>query len=267
MPPVASTGTNKGAITTQNVGAPTGDAVTANSTVTAQLGGGFDTAAIAVTGTYTGGLTVQVQLADGTWVSLSGVQSLTNAATGAQSATIASGSQGVWQVDVSGFNAVRVTAILAAVTGTANVVIMGSAGSGVVGIDTPIQIAAGTAAIGTVATPLGSALSVVSTASTNASAPKTSAGNLFEVTVSNPTATAVYVKFYNKASAPTVGTDVPVLTIAVPAAAAGVGEKSFNFGAIGKRFTTGIAMAVTGAAAATDTSNAVAGVQVHGTYV
>lgn len=266
MPPVASTGTNKGAITTQNVGAPTGDAVTANSTVIARLGGGYDTAAIAVTGTYTGALTVQVQLADGTWVSLYGAQALTNAATGAQSATIASASQGVWQVDVSGFNAVRVTA-LAAVTGTANVVIMGGEGSGVVGIDTPVQLAAGTAAIGTVATPSGSAIAVTTTASTNASAPKTSAGNLFEVTVSNPTATAVYVKFYNKASAPTVGTDVPVLTIAVPAAAAGVGEKSFNFGAIGKRFTTGIAMAVTGAAAATDTSNAVAGVQVHGTYV
>ena len=120
----------------------------------------------------------------------------------------------------------------------------------------------------TTATPAtGTTYNVVTTASTNAAVVKASAGNLYELTISNPTATAAYIKLYNKATAPTVGTDVPVLTIAIPATAAGVGEKSFVFGAVGKRFATGIGIAVTAAAAATDTGNAVAGVQINATYI
>ncbi len=112
-----------------------------------------------------------------------------------------------------------------------------------------------------------SAIAVTSAATTNASSQKASAGNLYELTVSNPTATAAYVKFYNKASAPTVGTDVPILTIRAAATGAAGDMQSFNFGANGKRFTLGIAVAITALAAATDTGVAVAGVQVHGTYV
>lgn len=135
VPGAVSTGN----ITTQNVGAPNGNAVTAASTVSLVLSGSVDTASIQVVGTYTGALSVQVQLDNATWVTLSGNTSIINAATGAQSATIASAAQGVWQVDVSGFLGVRVTA-LAAVTGTATVTIIGGSGSGVVGIDTPITI-------------------------------------------------------------------------------------------------------------------------------
>ena len=103
---------------------------------------------------------------------------------------------------------------------------------------------------------------MVSTASTNASNQKSSAGNLFELSVSNPTATAAAVKLYNKATAPTVGTDVPILTIPIAAGA----MVSLSFGELGKRFATGISMAITAAIAATDTASSVAGVQVHGTY-
>lgn len=113
---------------------------------------------------------------------------------------------------------------------------------------------------------LGTAYSLVTTASTNGALIQTGTRTLHELTVSNPTATAAYVKLYNKATAPTVGTDVPVMTIAIPATAAGVGEKSFNFGALGKRFPLGLGIAVTAAAAATDVANAVAGVQIHGTH-
>jgi hypothetical protein len=116
---------------------------------------------------------------------------------------------------------------------------------------------------GSTVPPSPSALSVVSAATTNAGVAKTSAGNLFEVTVSNVTAATIYVKFYNKASAPTVGTDVPVLTIAVPT---GV-TTGLSFGPLGKRFTTGIAYAITAAAAATDTTVVTAGAQVHGSYL
>lgn len=119
----------------------------------------------------------------------------------------------------------------------------------------------------TVTLPTGTTYNVVTTASTNAASVKASAGSLYEMTISNPTATAAYVKLYNKASAPTVGTDVPVMTVAIPATAVGVGEKTFNFGAVGKRFATGIAIAVTAAAAATDTASAVAGIQINATYI
>lgn len=108
----------------------------------------------------------------------------------------------------------------------------------------------------------GGSYNVVSAASTNAASVKSSAGNLYEITVSNPTATPIYVKLYNKASAPTVGTDVPVLTIPVAAGA----TVALQFGSSGKRFTTGIAIAATAAAAATDTAAAVAGVQINASY-
>ena len=64
-------------------------------------------------------------------------------------------------------------------------------------------------------------------------------------------------------SAPTVGTDVPVLTIPAPAGATQV----LNLGALGKRFATGVGIAVTAAAAATDTGVTVAGIQVGATYI
>ncbi len=109
----------------------------------------------------------------------------------------------------------------------------------------------------------GTNYNVVTTASTNAASVKASAGNLYEVTISNVTATALYVKFYNKASAPTVGTDVPILTI--PAAANAIVNIPLGF--VGKRFNVGIAIAATGAITAGDATNAVAGVQINATYL
>lgn len=132
-----------------------------------------------------------------------------------------------------------------------------------------VQVAGSVATTGsTTATPVaGTAYSLTTAATTNGALIITGAKRLAELTVSNPTATAAYVKLYNKATAPTVGTDVPVLTIAIPATAAGVGEKSFNFGALGKQFPLGIGIAVTAAAVATDATATVAGIQVHGTYL
>lgn len=103
---------------------------------------------------------------------------------------------------------------------------------------------------------------LVTTASTNAAAIKTSAGSILELTISNPTATAAYVKLYNKASSPTVGTDVPIITYPIPANT----TYTYVYGVSGKRFTTGIAIAVTAAMADSDTANAVAGVKVNATY-
>ena len=115
----------------------------------------------------------------------------------------------------------------------------------------------------TITNPTGTTYNVVTAASTNSAVVKATAGTLYEITISNPTATAAYVKLYNKATAPTVGTDVPVLTQAVAAGA----TVALNFGQVGKRFATGIGIACTAAAAASDTGVSVAGIQINATYI
>lgn len=89
-----------------------------------------------------------------------------------------------------------------------------------------------------------------SAASTNATVVKSSAGTLFGISVSNINAAVRYLKLYNKASAPTVGTDVPVLTIPLPAGSCQV----LSFGSRGLRFSTGIGFALTTGAADSDTA-------------
>lgn len=78
----------------------------------------------------------------------------------------------------------------------------------------------------------------VCTASTNAASIKTSSGNLGMLRVANLGATTVYLKLYNKASAPVPASDTPVLVIPV-----GAGQHlDIDVPAAGLRFSTGIAM-------------------------
>jgi hypothetical protein len=95
-----------------------------------------------------------------------------------------------------------------------------------------------------------STVNVNSAATTNATVIKGSAGNLYSVAVSNINAAARFLKLYNKATSPTVGTDVPVLTIPVPANTV----VSVQFGRIGHRFSSGIGIAMTVNAADSDTT-------------
>lgn len=105
------------------------------------------------------------------------------------------------------------------------------------------------------ATPTASAVN--SAATTNATLVKNAAGTVHSITCSNVGAAVAYVKFYNKASAPTVGTDVPVIVIPVPAGQ--VVNVSFNN--VGYRFATGIGLGITNLAPDNDTT-AVAAAQV-----
>ncbi len=98
----------------------------------------------------------------------------------------------------------------------------------------------------------------VSAASTNATSAKGSAGQVFGWAVFNTNASARYLKIYNKATAPTVGTDTPVLTITIPGNTAGAGANvefangiAFGTG-IGWALTTGVADSDTGAVAANE---------------
>lgn len=95
---------------------------------------------------------------------------------------------------------------------------------------------------------------VVAAASTNATSLKASAGNAYQIDLFNVAAYDVFFKFYNKASAPTVGTDTPTWTIPIKA---GTGYSNrFPFG---KSFATGIAYAITKLQADSDTTVLVAG--------
>lgn len=87
-----------------------------------------------------------------------------------------------------------------------------------------------------------------SAATTNATVVKASEGVLLSLAASNVNAAARFLKLYNKASAPTVGTDRPVLTVPIPA----TGVVSVELGTLGMRFSLGIAFAITTAAADAD---------------
>lgn len=85
---------------------------------------------------------------------------------------------------------------------------------------------------------------LVSAATTNATSLKASAGQVYLVVCTNVNAAVRYLKLYNKASAPTVGTDVPVQTYGIPGNTAGAGHV-IPIPACGLEFTTGIAYALT----------------------
>lgn len=92
----------------------------------------------------------------------------------------------------------------------------------------------------------------ISAASTNATSAKASAGQVYGWFCSNVNASAAYLKLYNKASAPTVGTDTPVMTILIPGNTAGAGTNvEFTNGIA---FSTGIAWALTTAVADSSTA-------------
>lgn len=97
----------------------------------------------------------------------------------------------------------------------------------------------------------------IATASTNAAVVKSSAGNLYTIIAIGFTSTVRYLKLYDKATTPTVGTDVPVMTIPVPAniQAAGVVIPV----SVGIDFSNGISMAITSGSADNDTGVVVAG--------
>lgn len=85
---------------------------------------------------------------------------------------------------------------------------------------------------------------LVSAATTNATNVKNAAGVVHGIYASNVNAAARYLKMYNKASAPTVGTDTPVHTFIIPGNTAGAGT-NIPIPQRGINFTTGISFALT----------------------
>ncbi|TXH52076.1 MAG: hypothetical protein E6Q97_16915 [Desulfurellales bacterium] len=98
---------------------------------------------------------------------------------------------------------------------------------------------------------------LISAATTNSTLVKSTAGRLAAGVVSNTSATIKYFKLYNKATAPTIGTDTPVFTIPIPPTS--TIPLAEIVGIYGHSFSLGIGYGITGAFADADTTAVAAG--------
>lgn len=112
-------------------------------------------------------------------------------------------------------------------------------GSGVVG--TGVQRVVLATDVPLPAPTLPTAFALTAAATTNATIVKASAGTVYGLTVTNIGAAVAFLRLYNTATAPTVGTTVSILTIPIPTN----GVVTLNFGVLGHRFATGISIATT----------------------
>lgn len=104
----------------------------------------------------------------------------------------------------------------------------------------------------------------LSAASTNSTLVSAGWHTVTSLTVINTTATIYYLKLYDKATAPTCGTDTPVQNYPIPASTAGNGV-TLPLGP-GLGFITGIGFCLVGGVAANDTSVAATGIVINMGY-
>lgn len=109
----------------------------------------------------------------------------------------------------------------------------------------------------------GSAVSHTMTAvGTNSKLIKGSATQMFGIAVANASGATVYVKLYNKATAPTCGTDTPVRTLLVATATNYESVRSDY----GIQFPLGLGICVTGAIGDADTTATAVGAAIDVVY-
>lgn len=102
----------------------------------------------------------------------------------------------------------------------------------------------------------GTACVLITTAATNATNCKGSAGRAMYIRAINTTATLAYLRLYNLASAPTCSSATGfVESIPIPASTSGAGF-SESMAPFGQAFATGIGFCVTGGGSSTDNTNA-----------
>ena len=172
---------------------------------------------------------------------------------------------GLWSTAVQGrFLRLRLTAATTALTTTLSVQRLSQANalptvSQTVAVAGTVPISGSLTSAGTTTnTPVTPTTTVTnSAATTNAANLKNSAGTVWSLVAYNAGASPVYVKLYNTTTAPTVGTTVPAMVLAVPATA----TTQIDGGANGIRFATGISIAIVTGAADSD-ATAVAANQV-----
>lgn len=104
---------------------------------------------------------------------------------------------------------------------------------------------------------------LISAGSTNSTLVKAGATSLYGIQLSNINAAVRYLKLYDKATAPTVGTDTPVKTILIPGSTTG-GVRDVNLPIAGIAFTLGLGIGLTTGVADNDTGAVAANEQVVG---
>lgn len=236
-----------GGITAVNANLLTGIATAGSTLAFTNLLSGMANLSVQVQGAFVGTLVVQVSNDNINWTTVA--QGVYNLATGAYTGSITA--PGVYNVNINSFAYARITCsaftsgapviFLKAGSATSEVIVTGAlpAGSNLIG-------GAALAASATGGAPGTTQAKILTAATTNATSLKASAGKLFIAMLSNNATTARYVHLYNKASAPTVGTDSPAFTITLPPNTI---AQPFVFDHdIGLAFTTGIAYSITAAA-------------------
>lgn len=220
-----------------------------------------------VTGTWVGTISLQGSLDGGTtWVTINAAATWIRQDNGTYSGTI--GTNAIYQTGCTGLTSVRV-AMTSYTSGSANVYLVASDEPAAVALDAPLPTGSNTvgavtiSGTPTIATVSGSAYNATTAAAVFSALMKATAGNLFELDISNTTGSPVVVKLYDKTTAPAVGTDIPVLSVPV---AAGV-QQSITYGQVGKRFASGISIGASGLIADSDTTAPAAGVHISATYV
>lgn len=155
-------------------------------------------------------------------------------------------------------------------SGTMNIVAEGYQETDPRNAPSPVALSTSTLSVGAVQRAISATTNgvttfhhLISAATTNATSVKASAGTITSIILSNTNAAARFFKLYNKASAPTVGTDTPIMTVMIPAGQTIDIEPPVETrltSGIAYALTTGIAVADTGAVGASDIS-------VHISYV
>lgn len=204
---------------------------------------------------------------NGDWFSVSGVRSDTSGTieTGRTTSALGAGvmqSYG-WDISVNALKWFRVR-VSTAFTASSNATITVARGAYA---SEPVVATSPHGITGTVSVALasGTAFQPALTASINATVVKATFGNLFELSFFNGSAATVYLKLYDKATAPAPATDSSVLRAIFPIPAGTVLNQ--DFGNLGKRFNSGIAFATTANVGATDATVIGAGALIHGTYL
>lgn len=209
---------------------------------------------------------------NGDWFQIQAQLSTSQMVTSAALSNIAawSPSDVAWYIPVKGLKWARVRTVIAiTATSIAEWMLSRSRVPTDLGVSRDTQPVSGTVGLSGTPTvlvsslPTGTMLNRTTTASTNAASVKTTAARLYELTLSNPTATPAWLKLYSKNTLPVPGTDTPFAIFPIPANSCEIK----TFGPVGKYVLTGLGMAVTGAVGAMDTTNAVAGIVVTGTYI
>jgi len=217
----------------------------------------FNTIAIqiAVAGTLT--YVPEVSLDGTVWVPAMGFL----VSSGSQATTLANAALGsIYRYNVAGVRRFRLRCSAFTSTGTVSVF---RAALPAEGVDAATALPVGTNLIGDVGIGVRATAGGLSTlgrlassaATTNATLVRNSACRLYKIRGFNASAATKFMKLYNKATAPTVGTDTPVATLGLKA-----GEPfDIDFVPTGLSFATGLGYALTGAAADNDTTALAAG--------